>query len=279
MAERRYQPTIDQDVADHGVRIDRQEKKVGPRPASGVRNMDQLDDGAVPYKNEAKAPKGGELWGFHHDPTIPTFKGYWEPMGGAPIVLDPITFSSDDAPFTQSVAPDGWDTTQPFILVAQFSLPDGRLPVVEKPGTVTLAAEITGTASVGTPNPITVTIDGDPHTLTFDGDSLALTFAGATMDIEVSKADLGLTYQHPTATIQVVPNAGIPTEGSPDTIDLTLAADGLAWWPFVNGGEPRVAWDCVLPLPEGADPDPYPDPFDVVIRCRILPIPAPKFTP
>lgn len=115
MPERRYQPTIDQDVADHGVRIDRQEKKVGPRPPAVPVNLDQLKDVAIPYRNADKAPKDGQLFRFHADPSVPTYGGWWEPAGGARIAgKQTLTITSDgvDAGATKVLVPSDWDEHQ-----------------------------------------------------------------------------------------------------------------------------------------------------------------------
>ena len=244
MPERRYQPTIDQDVADHGVRIDREEKKVGPRPPAVPVNLDQLKDVAIPYRNPAKAPKNGQVFTWHADDTIPTYKGWWEP--GAKVDKGYATDSgTGDLSISVDLVDGDWDTTRACHVDATMLIGPAGWVAVPIPGDFTVVG---------------VVIDGAA--------AVPVTFPEA--------AGLQGYVQSPVATIQLIDADAGPGAPSADIEVATRSwavadpddvgggdAGGTISWTF-TGGTPHIEANIT-----GVDTDAWPESHAIYVIWRL----------
>jgi len=238
MPERRYQPTIDQDVADHGVRIDREEKKVGPRPPAVPVNLDQLKDVAIPYRNPAKAPKNGQVFTWHADDTIPTYKGWWEP--GAKVDKGYATDSgTGDLSISVDLVDGDWDTTRACRVEATMLI---------DPAYSVIGAELSAS----------VTIDGDPFTLVIP-DTAGVAFVSSPVaTLQLIDADAGPGA--PSADVEV--GTAQWAVAAPHTSGDGNTGNGASW--TFTGGTPHIEANIT-----GVNTDAWPESHTIYVIWRL----------
>ena len=243
MPERRYQPTIDQDVADHGVRIDRQEKKVGPRPPAVPVNLDQLKDVAIPYRNADKAPKDGQLFRWHADDTVPTYKGWWEP--GAKVAKGYATDSgTGDLSISVDLVDGDWDTTRACHVEATMLISPAFGPVL-----------ISGDLLVAN-----VVIDGGaPVDVTFpEAAGLQGYVQSPVAAIQLIDADAGPGA--PSADVEVATRSWAVTDS--DNVGGSDVGGSISW--TFTGGTPHIEANIT-----GVDTDAWPESHAIYVVWRL----------
>ena len=70
-------------IAELRTRVDKLERKPEAKPARGAVDLAGLKDVRLLYRNPVEAPKDGQVFRWVEDLTIPVYKGYWAPGGGA----------------------------------------------------------------------------------------------------------------------------------------------------------------------------------------------------
>lgn len=235
--------TIADKVADLQERVTKLEGQKAAAVIKAVFDLSRFRDVRVLYKHPTEAPKDGQLFRWHADDTVPTYKGWWEP--GAKVVKGYATDSgTGDLSISVDLVDGDWDTTRACHVEATMLIDPayGPEPI---PGDFTVVG---------------VVIDGAA--------AVPVTFPEA--------AGLQGYVQSPVATIQLIdadagpgaPSADIEVAtrswavADPDTVGGGDAG-GTISWTFV-GGTPHIEANIA-----GVDTDAWPESHAIYVIWRL----------
>lgn len=229
--------TIADKVADLQERVTKLEGQKAAAVIKAAFDLSRFRDVRVLYKHPTEAPKDGQVFRWHADDTVPTYKGWWEP--GAKVVKGYATDSgTGDLSVSVDLVDGDWDTTRACHVDATMLIG----PAYD---------------SVGAEVPATVTIDGDPHDLVIP-DTAGVGFVPSPL-ATIQILDAGAGPGTPSDLTEVATRSWSVA----DPHSIGGAFGGSISWTFV-GGTPHIEANIT-----GVDTDAWPDTHTFYVIWRL----------
>ena len=229
--------TIADKVADLQERVTKLEGQKAAAVIKAAFDLSRFRDVRVLYKHPTEAPKDGQVFRWHADDTVPTYKGWWEP--GAKVVKGYATDSgTGDLSVSVDLVDGDWDTTRACHVDATMLIG----PAYD---------------SVGAEVPATVTIDGDPHDLVIP-DTAGVGFVPSPL-ATIQILDAGAGPGTPSDLTEVATRSWSVA----DPHSIGGAFGGSISWTFV-GGTPHIEANIA-----GVDTDAWPDTHTIYVIWRL----------
>lgn len=245
------------EITAHGGRL----KDLELKPTKGAkdtiaRTLSALLDTRINYKDEATAPKLGQLLAYGLTPgSVYPLQGKWRPAGGWLIESTFTDSDTGDLVVEEALADaDEWDDAQAWIVSVSISV-GGTFSAEPAPDiTITIPAGTTAT---------NVVHDGATSTITFTD--------GMTFDMPAST--FGITLPQPTGTVRLIPEGGVTVEHPEFAFDY-FGVNGddqltatVSW--IYAGGIPFVQAAALI------DDAVYPGSHTLNVIARAWPLPIP----